>query len=150
MTAEPWALSDVEDALDRARDEGGGATLVALREEVGIGHEDLKDVLSVLRERGEAVEAAPGEWRRPFDDEQATQRSHAVEAEDGEDGVAVDDPAPVQRGARRGSVLVATDDGQVVLTAKVLQALDAETIGKIVQAGVEDAGEDVFTLTVRP
>lgn len=152
MTAEPWALSEVGNALDRARDDGEPATTGALREQVGIGHEDLQDVLSALRERGEAVEAAPGEWRRPFEDEQATQRAAATEAADGEEDGGVDEPstAAPARGARRGAVMVATEDGQVVLTAKVLAALDAETIGKIVQAGVEDAGEDVFTLTVRP
>jgi hypothetical protein len=147
MTAEAWALGEVRTILARVGDENSTATIETLREEVGIGHDDLSEVLQALRERGQAVEDSPGEWRRPFDGE-------LDGAPDGEREMTEDDasegPAPKRRD--RAAPAVAAGDGEVVLTMAVAGALDAETIGKLVEAGIGEAKADgrAFVLRVSP
>lgn len=156
MTAEEWALSEAAAILGRA--EGGrSVTTAALREELGLGHEDLRDVLDVLREQGGALEAAPGEWRPPYDDERPSVSSEGAGERES------DGPGAEQPGADRSSALeplsapsrvLVGQAEQIRLTHSVLAAMDSETIGKIVQAGANEADSKVppipFVLRVDP
>lgn len=161
MTVESWARDEVGTLLDRARDAGEAMGIGAIREEVGIGHGDLEEVLNELREAGEAVEATPGEWRRPFDDEvpgaaepgellhvHESSEETLAEAEERAGGRPA--PAPASRPSPAASV--AADVGEVRLTMAVASALEAETIGKLVEAGIAEAKEQAraFVLRVEP
>lgn len=164
MTAEPWALGEVGNALDKARDQGETRDVTALREECGVGHDDLSDVLNALREQGLAVEAAPGEWRRPFDGETDV----GAGAEDAGPGAAEaaldrfdgrgeeDEPsAPASPGRRAhptAAAAVAAGEGEVRMTMAVAGALKPETMGELVAAGMEEAKEAgrAFVLRVEP
>lgn len=146
MTAEPWLIGEVSRVIDMASDESRLVSVEEMRNEIGAGHDDLVEALDELRVRGDAVEGAPSEWRRPYDDE-SIDAVVETDAAVGPQGRAVVEQA--KRGAGT-AIQLEVGGGQVVLTAKVLAALTEETIGAIVRAGVEDAGDDVFTLTVRP
>lgn len=154
MTVESWAVGEVQAVLNRAGDAGEGLGFEALREEVGIGHDDLEDVLNHLRERGDAVESAPGEWRSPYEDEREGAAIPPA-AESTQEGEPPPPPAKTpgtENVGRRAAPVPDDDESQIALTAKVLAAMDSETIGKIVEAGVAEAQADhkVFVLRVGP
>lgn len=146
MSAEAWALGEVKTAVHKASDENRNATAEELRAEVGIGHDDLAEVLSTLRERGEVVEDAPGEWRRPYDDERTAPDRSDDAAEDVSEGGA---PAPGRAPAR---VAEEQPTSIVTLTMAVAAALDAETMGKLVEAGIAEANDErrEFVLRIVP
>lgn len=128
--------------LDRARDENRTVPLAELQEEVGVGHGDLQETLSALRERGEAVEGAPGEWRRPFDDELADARpvSAASDRSGRDDLDAIEERVRVRNGQPPAPrPRVTSESGECVLTVGVAQALGAEALGKLAAAGIEEA-----------
>lgn len=121
-----------------------------LRELTGLGHEDLTAVLDELREAGAAVEAAPGEWRGPYEDEagEAAARA-AMDRRDGRDEeLDEEDPGPSPFREERPS----EEASEVVLTTLIASALDSETIGKLVQAGINEASSErrAFVLRVLP
>lgn len=154
MTAEAWAMEDVKHKLVVAGEQGEMLPFDALRSEVGIGHEDLTDVLDALREAGDAVEGAPGEWRPPYDDEREARSASAPASEAEEEG-AGDGPPPARRARRRqhdSDAVLNGEPGGVVLTMAVASALDAETIGKLVEAGIAEAkqNDQPFVLRVEP
>ena len=150
MTAEAWALEEVSNVLRRLREQGEGVvTAERIRGEVGIGHEDLTDVLAELRERGEISEEAPGEWAVAGEDDgevgvslsdaEANARA-AMDRMDGKDrrrpAASGDSATPPFAGVpRSGTVAGATTR----LTVGVADALDAETLGSLVKAGIEEA-----------
>lgn len=150
MTAEAWAVAEVGTILDRKRDQGEMASFAELREETGVGHDDLKDVLDTLRESGQMVEAAPGEFRRPFDDEVAGGAAESRPApEPDEEPLAEEAP---RLGAERPRPRVTSPEGECLLTMGVAKALGAEALGKLVAAGIEEAAEQggAFVLRVSP
>lgn len=151
------AFEQVRLKLVERTEQGEPITEAELREELGIGHDDLTGVLTVLRERGDATNVAPAEWRAPYESEREEAAADdaataALDHFDGKNGPAEEEdgaPAssrgeePIERTpppARDGRVIVA-EAGNVTLTAKVLAAMDAETIGKLVKAGVEEASD---------
>lgn len=166
MTAEVWALDDVRQRLIAAGEQGEMLTVAALREAIGIGHDDLTDVLNTLREAGDAVEGAPNEWRAPYDDELESRAGGEAAADDGSEEDADDERGAAalrehdERARRRGQPLVAPiaasgaapTTGEVVLTMAVAKALDPETIGKLVEAGINESSEAdrAFVLRVEP
>jgi hypothetical protein len=158
MTAEAWAIEEVRTKLTLASDQGETMGIGELREEVGIGHDDLMSVLDSLRESGDAVEHTPGEWRTPYDDEREdTGSDEAGEAAaraalDRRDGRAEEDEKPGARAAPAPQTGTLEGGGGVVLTMAVASALDAETIGKLVEAGITEAKADdrAFVLRVEP
>lgn len=173
MTAEAWALDDVKNRLIVASEAGEMLSVAALRDEIGIGHDDLTSVLDALRESGDAVEGAPNEWRAPYDDERdaAPATESAAEQGDEDDEAAAaarraldrrDRPARERAAptAREAIGALAEDSpftggvtkGGVVLTQKVAGALSSETIGELVKAGISEAEEDqrAFVLRVEP
>lgn len=157
MTAEAAAFEQVRNAIVVASEQGSTVEESDLREEFGIGHGDLTEVLNDLRDKGEAVNETPGEWRAPYEDEreafaaaEAAERREARAADDDDE-----DDEELPPAARAGSARVApartaviAGDGEVVLTKGVLNVMDDETIGKIVKAGVEESDGDEFTLRV--
>jgi hypothetical protein len=156
MTAEPAAFDQVRGKLEERAVAGEAVTEAELREEFGIGHDDLTQVLQSLSNDGEAVHEAPGEWRAPYADER--ERFARATGEEG-DGEAAEPEAAaaeaVERtaagGLRRQAPVrpqVVAGDGEVVLTKGVLSVMDDETIGKIVKAGVEESDGDEFVLRV--
>jgi len=154
MTAEAWAMGEVKNKLVVAGEQGEMLSFDALRSEVGIGHEDLTDVLDALREAGDAVEGAPGEWRAPYEDEREARSAGAPASEADEDADDAE-PPPARRARRRphdSDVVMNGEPGGVVLTMAVASALDAETIGKLVEAGIAEAKQNgqPFILRVEP
>lgn len=154
--------------LDRARGAGEMVSFEELRTETGVGHDDMTDVLNVLRERGDAIEGAPGEWRRPFDDELEDLQASSASAGEGEEEPVVgaasersseDDLSEFEGRLRerRGRAVLGeavsarlTDDGEVRLTVGVAVALGPEALGKLVEAGIAEAkaAERPFVLRV--
>jgi hypothetical protein len=139
------------------RSEQGETTHEAdLREEFGIGHDDLLNVLNDLRERGEIVMELPSEWRAPVDGgvpnaEAEAALTRALDHRDGKDGDDLPpEPDDGDRPFARQRPALAAGEGEIVLTKGVLTVMDDETIGKIVKAGVAEAGEvaDEFVLRV--
>lgn len=153
MTAEEWAVTEVGNALTSATDSGGTLSVGELRETVGIGHDDLMDVLGTLREAGLAEEVTPGEWRQP-DGEARAGESTEVTGEGATDAArAVLDRLDGKR--ERGQPAVeapARLGAEVVLTAAVAQALGAEALGTLVMAGLGEASEAerAFVLRIEP
>lgn len=167
MTAEAWALTEVRAILERAGVGDEAVGVDEIRAEAGVGHDDLTDVLSTLRERGEAVEDEPGKWRTPYGapapatdapDVQDDVVEHAPEQGGEADRRVAEFMAPERQQTARAAALEpgltrATADGsQIVLTATILGAMTAEVIGAIVHAGVAEAAEtkSVFVFRVEP
>lgn len=156
MTAEDWAVEAVGNKLVEAGEQGKTVTEAEMREEFGIGHEDLTDVLNALREDGRAVNELPAEWRAPREDETEGEgepdddaAAEALDRFDGKDGARGEQTAEPERGsAGRSSVALSAGSGNIVLTKSVLAVMSDETIGKMVRAGVESADGDDFTLRV--
>lgn len=137
-----WALDQVRTQLVAAELTHDTVSLETLREEVGIGHEDLMAALDQLREKGEAHEVTPGDWTGGTEEaaaERAGEPPPPPPATPGTENVGR--RAPAAEGA-----------GEVVLTMAVASALDAETIGKLVEAGIAEAkaGDRAFVLRVEP
>lgn len=151
-------VRELERLLVIASDLGEARSFASLREELGIGHEDLEAALGVLREHGKAQELTPGEWSGPDGD--ALEPEHVAEAErvvvsvSGPDGESVeDDRAPLGRAevsVQTGSWAI---EPTVRLTMAIAQSLDAQALGALVKAGIDDAATregEVFVLEVLP
>jgi biotin operon repressor len=157
---ERWMTDGVRAQLVAAAQINDTISVDRLREEVGIGHADLSATLDLLREEGAAVEEAPGEWtarqaeRSRVDDDVDARAQELLDRFDGKTPGEMS-PAELEEPARAAparGVRVRPDAGEVVLTMAVASALDAETIGKLVEAGIAEAKEAhrEFVLRVMP
>lgn len=152
---------EVQRLLVVAKDSGEPASEALLQEECGLGHDDLHGVLDQLREHGMAEEVAPGEWQAPSD--RVPARALEVEVPDEPDDrveaarAAMRErdemSSEVQRllGSRAGGSSFAGAP-TVRLTTAIANALDAEALGKLVKAGIDEATahDQPFTLEVAP
>lgn len=158
MPAEAWALDAVRAEMEVAADTSETRSVAGLRETHGIGHDDLIAVLDQLRQEGLAIEAAPGEWRGPFMDEQAdaspartAARREPREAE--EPGMSL---AQAERQAGALAVMERREpvgeEKRTTLSRGVAQALDAAALGALVKAGIDEAMEAsvAFVFEVAP
>lgn len=148
----------VRDELARASDIGEARSRTQLREACGIGSGDLEAILAELREEGVATEEAPDEYVLAREE---TPASPEVEAE-----AAAPEPEPSadERRRRRGGreadgsrVTAIGPEGRVefgyanvTMPKGVLAVLDDEAVGKLVKAGVENAGDEGFVFEVTP
>lgn len=135
-----------------ASEQGETCTTAALQDELGAGHDDLMGMLNTLREHGQAVEAAPGEWRGPMADE--VDRVAAAEAP--RVGVHIDDGDAEQSPAATGSAFavrgpMVNGEATVRITRAIADALEDGALGALVKAGlagVEDG--ELFVMEVLP
>jgi hypothetical protein len=140
MPAEGWAIDAVANELALARDAGEMRSVSALQEACGVGHEDLMAVLDVMRERGSAVEAAPGEWRQPFEDEVAPPAAEdAPQAPEAPGGMSLAEAEMRTGPGRAGTVPARALVGEATasLPRAMADVLDAAAIGALVKAGIE-------------
>lgn len=163
MAVEAWALDEVRTALQRARDEGRGMSRSELQQECGIGTNDLEETLDTLRERGEARQQDPDTFEAVL----AEDRSSAARPahEDAEEPVAEepDEPElpPVRdrlAAARRERAQLAAEQRrgeeldaprrEVKLSHAMVESLQADALGELVKAGLEDG--ETFVLIVEP
>jgi hypothetical protein len=150
-------LREIERDLRLATEdtERGMVTFPELREKHGLGHDDLEAALDILRTHGKAVEDAPGEWRGPFEDEKRQEVAPAPRVQVSADPEIPDDDdahaavAEAMRGSARVP-LFRTEGSQpnVRINVAIANALDAESLGNLVKAGIADLEGDVFTLEV--
>lgn len=116
-----------------------------LREELGVGHDDLRGMLAQLSDRGMASEVAPGSWTAGVAEAESMPEPVVVSvAERAEASPRLADaPDALQAG-----VMV---DATVRITRGIAHALDAEALGKLLLAGLADTGDDdVFVLEIVP
>lgn len=150
-------VRELERLLVIASDLGEARSFASLREELGIGHEDLEAALGVLREHGKAQELTPGEWSGPDGD--ALEPEHVAEA----DRVVVSVPESDSESDTRAPADAASQsppgpgvlswEPTVRLTMAIAQSLDAQALGALVKAGIDDAATrfgEVFVLEVLP
>lgn len=148
-------LRELERLLLVASESGESREFGTLREELAMGHDDLTEALSTLREHGKAHEEAPGYWTGGSD-----------EASTGPVVVSVPDPVDEADDLRSAAALERFDRGRgggaftsesaavagatIRLTVAVANALDAESLGKLVKAGIAEAveQEQPFTMEV--
>lgn len=131
-----------------------------LREELGVGHDDLRGMLAQLSDRGMASEVAPGSWTAGVAEAESMPEPVVVSvAERAEASPRLADAPDARqgRGERQGrdieqwlqaGVMV---DATVRITRGIAHALDAEALGKLLLAGLADTGDDdVFVLEIVP
>lgn len=140
---------ELERLLVVAAEEGRTLALSEMQGELGVGHDDLGEMLDALREKGTAVEAAPSEWRGPMVDEMppsepAPDQERRVRVSVGENDR--------EQLAPRATALSVGMDATVKLTPAVAAALSAEALGEVVKAGIAEANKagDAFVLEVGP
>lgn len=162
-------LRELERDLELAAERGETVTRAEVQEKYGAGAGDVDEMLNVLREHGKAFEVAPGEWRGPTLAELEEARAAVVEpprvkvsVPDGDGDVDPDFAARAERlsdaitrrrllGATGERVAMVAGEPTVRLTRAIAAALDADALGKVVQAaldGLEDG--EVFVLEVTP
>jgi len=155
MAVEDWMVEGVRTELDRAVSLGETRSRAALQERCGIGAGDIGEVLEQLRSEDEAREVAPGEWEKvvgeevPGDSVPTTAPGDELAEELPQVGSRIerapDAPAPLPM---PGTLW--TGERAFMLSRPMVAALDAETLGKMIAAGVEAAGEHPFVLRVEP
>lgn len=153
MAAEPGLMAEVEAEFARARDMSETRTLADLRDAVGAGHDDLMEVIGELQDGGRISEVAPGEYMRadPRGEHVPARRDHS----EGEPGISL---AEAERRLDRAGPVRATmkvtpgSENRTVLSKGVARALDAETLGALVKAGIDEAIEEgrAFVFEVAP
>lgn len=156
MPAEAGAYDQVRLKLVEVGEQGQTITEAELRELFGIGHGDLLEVLNALREEGTAVNVLPSEWRAARPDELPGDEDEGEPADveaaldhfDGVEGRPSRTERPAVHPSARSAASLSFGGGTVVLTKAVARALDAQTLGAIVTAGIEDAGDEAFILRV--
>lgn len=138
MPAEGWAIDAVANELALARDGGEMRSVSALQEACGVGHEDLMAVLDVMRERGSAVEAAPGEWRQPFEDEVAPPAAEdEPQAPEAPAGMSLAEAERAAAVAAPAFTRAAVGEATASLPRAMADVLDAAAIGSLVKAGID-------------
>lgn len=125
-------VREIARELEVAGEQGQTMSVAALRDHFELGHDDLLEALDALREHGQAVEAAPGEWRGPMADELPQPEPPRVR-------VSVADEEPPEREPLPRGTLLSSSGATVRLTPGVADALNAEALGAIVKAGIEEA-----------
>lgn len=153
-------VRELERVLAEAGELGQARTVTELREEVGVGHDDLTAALDVLREHGKAQEVAPGEWSGPDGGEEMPGEPEPLRVSVPDDGAAaawealrrldgantheVAEPGPAHAGFALGGA-------NVRLTRAIADELDAAALGQIVKAGLKGvAAKAEFVLEVLP
>lgn len=139
-------VRELERDLLVASESGETRTFAELQDTYGLGHEDLAAALDTLREHGKAVEAAPGEWRGPMADELGSgPPAGAGESADGAGPVVVsvgegepEDERPPARWLSESAQVQPT----VRLTMAIADALEPQSLGALVKAGIEEARGD--------
>lgn len=155
MAAEEYQVALVRDALQRASDIGEQRSRAQLQEECGLGSGDLEAVLEELRGSGEATEVAPDAFEAMSEEvREARAAARADEGAGAEEGEHEQPPpftreaelpslAEAERAAGRGAPSTGgappPAEKRVELPAGVAAALDVESLGRIVTAGVEEA-----------
>lgn len=140
-------LRELERLLVIEAERGATVTEAHLREELGVGHDDLRELLSTLCEVGKAVEEAPGEWTGG-DGVPAAQEAPRVVVKAGEPEE-VDGPPAVRSSGLPGWGL--EPPAQVRLSRGMIEALGAEALGALIKAGISDTVEGgTFRLEVTP
>lgn len=158
-------LRELERELLMAAERGETLSIAEMQEIAGAGHDDLMAMLDTLREHGKAVEDAPGDWRGPLQDE-----LDAIAAADRKPDpvrVSVPDHESENGGGRAaelaelaGRQRIETEpapaewfgpDPTVRLTRSIAEALDAEALGKVVQAALQGLDDsEPFLLEILP
>jgi biotin operon repressor len=138
-----------------AAESGQTRHLAELREEMGVSTAELSQMLDTLREHGQAVEVAPGEWRGPLADEveaaaaplEPVRVSVPANAEDNGEGRL--SPPETFDPLRSGVQVFAPT---VRLTMAIANALEPEALGALVKAGISESEErnETFVLEVLP
>lgn len=158
MSTDPVWQRDVVLTQLRRRDREGGEpvsrdTLVEL---CGVGPNDLEVTLGVLVEEG-AVVTTPGDGEELYalhpDDPDA---NPPVASPDADDVLTEPPTEPGEPEAAReqpdeppgGVALAQRERPTVALTRGMVDGLDAETVGKLVLAGLKDTGAGRFTMVI--
>jgi hypothetical protein len=143
----PLGADLILDALETARDAGEGAVSRAvLQQEAALGATDLETALDWLRERGQLVEDAPGEYRQPYDDEVTADVVDERPQENGSGelvrpAVPRTAQAPGLQEPLTGATAIVGPLGamRTVIPMSWAEALPPEALGALVAAGVKDA-----------
>ena len=124
-------LRELERLLDIGREVGAAVSIASLREDLGVGHDDLQTMLDVLREHGKAVEESPGAWiggdgapPAPAPVEVTLPQGYDPEHGEIRDARELDEPPAI---------------ASVRLTRGMVAALEPDALGKLIQAGIADA-----------
>lgn len=145
-------LRELERLLLVAREQGESIEFAQLREELQIGHDDLMTALSTLSEHGKAHEEAPGFWTGGADEDRGPVVVSVAAPADEPDGSEAAAVALDRLDRREAPALAeyATAGPTIRLTVAVANALDAESLGKLVKAGIDEAVAEHrdFTLEV--
>lgn len=161
-----WAREVVLGALKRREMAGEGAIdTLLLQQLAGIGPGDGAAAADLLVEEGLALRAdtpgGPQWWLKPEEEVAAVAPETEPEPpaafpSDGLPAAAVTMPAALQQLAEtlaaNGGARPSSEPRELRLTNHVVQAIDPDTLGAMVLAGVIEAGEAgaVFTLVVLP
>lgn len=151
--AEGWQVPMVRDALMRASDVGDTLSIQEIREQVGIGSDDLATALDQLRRGGEASEVTPGEWGLAAESERQgfAEQPRAAEEEPAAEAASLAAPRRPEPPRGAGRLSAPEDTPRVQITRAMLDALDDESLGKLVRAGVAGVDEDgPFAFVVLP
>lgn len=152
-------LRELERLLAEAGDLGRTRSFESLREELGLGHNDLTEAIDTLREVGKAVEVAPGEWSGPNGDESGEPEPLRVSVPEVAESERLDAAAAALRRRDGGqayeaavaSGLIGGPETTVRLTRAIADELDAAALGQIVKAGLKGVDATVpFVLEVQP
>lgn len=154
--ADSGIVSIIETELEQARDISQTRSLAELREATGAGHDDLMEALAELQDDGRVSEVAPGEYMRAdtgviehVDVPPARRNGHADDVE--EPGISL---AEAERGrpAQPGRYPARGGERKTTLTRGVAAALDEESLGRLVKAGMDEAAAAgaIFVFEVTP
>lgn len=146
-------LRELERLLVVAAETGESREFGTLREELAMGHDDLTQALNVLREHGKAHEESPGCWTGGSDDAGGpvvVSVPDPAEPHEENGGAAALERFDRARGEPRPftSESAAVAGATIRLTVAVANALDAESLGKLVKAGISEAVEQELPFTM--
>jgi hypothetical protein len=154
-------LRELERELTVAAEQGETREFGRLREEFGVGTQELQAMLDALREHGKAVEEAPGEWRGPTLDEvdsapvESPRVMVSADVPEDEGGMVPADGRIIERHGHGGlpAAMFAGQqaDPNVRLTMAIAEALEAEALGQLVKAAIAGLPEhESFILEITP
>lgn len=151
-------LRELERLLLVAQETGETMGVARLSDELGVGHNDLLEMLGTLREVGKAHEETPGEWIRGYGvvPDDGAPEGGRVEVSGGDPGEVDGPPA---RGvevdavgqAFGGEFFAVPAAAQVRLTRAMVDALEPAALGALIAAGVSGVADgEVFRFEVTP
>jgi hypothetical protein len=151
-------LRELERELEIAKDEGVTLSVEELMERVALEGDDMDAALDILRTHGKAVEESPRQWRAPYGDEvpEAVESARvrvSATTDESHDGVAASmeqwEAEQLPLPPLIPPLQYIPPQATVRLTRSIADALNAESLGQLVKAGIGDT-DGPFLLEVVP